>query len=47
MSRPLRVTWVPGSDLLHGTCHCGAERTSEDPIALWDWLLDHPGHTDD
>jgi hypothetical protein len=40
-----RVTWLPGSDQLHGACHCGADRVSEDPIDLWTWLYDHPvGH---
>jgi hypothetical protein len=40
-----RVTWVPGSDHLHGICHCGADRVSEDPIELWTWLHHHPvGH---
>jgi len=40
-----RVAWVPGSDRLHGICHCGADRVSEDPVELWTWLYDHPvGH---
>ncbi|QQQ78758.1 hypothetical protein IOD16_10100 [Saccharothrix sp. 6-C] len=40
-----RVHWMPGSDVLVGVCHCGAERHSEDPVRLWDWLLAHPvGH---
>ncbi|HEU5471074.1 MAG TPA: hypothetical protein VFV67_10505 [Actinophytocola sp.] len=39
------VHWTPGTDLLVGTCHCGAEHTFEDPATLWDWLLRHPdGH---
>ena len=40
-----RVDWVPGTDVLHGTCHCGAEHTAQDPIAMWEWMLAHPeGH---
>jgi hypothetical protein len=40
-----RVDWLPGTDVLHGTCHCGAEHTAEDPIAMWEWMLAHPeGH---
>ncbi|MGH3416938.1 MAG: hypothetical protein ACRDSS_10755, partial [Actinocrinis sp.] len=40
-----RIDWEPGSDLLRGTCHCGARRTCEDPIEMWNWLLAHPeGH---
>ncbi|WP_406377042.1 hypothetical protein OG788_36115 [Streptomyces sp. NBC_00647] len=40
-----RVDWVPGTDVLHGTCHCGAEHTAKDPIAMWEWMLAHPeGH---
>ncbi|GAA0342094.1 hypothetical protein NE235_00805 [Actinoallomurus spadix] len=44
--RPVyRVRWLPGADTLLGTCHCGAERTAEDPVSLWEWLLAHPaGH---
>ncbi|AQS66505.1 hypothetical protein [Streptomyces pactum] len=42
-----RIDWLPGTDLLHGTCHCGAEHTAEDPVAMWDWMLAHPqGHRD-
>lgn len=37
-----RIHWKLGTDLLVGVCHCGAERDFEDPIVLWDWLLDHP-----
>lgn len=40
----LRVDWVPGSDRLHGRCHCRAEAESDDPVALWDWLQAHPDH---
>ena len=40
----LRVEWSPGSDSLTGICHCGAQRTAEDPVELWAWLLAHPGH---
>lgn len=40
-----RIHWEPGADVLVGVCHCGAERGSEDPADLWDWLLAHPdGH---
>ena len=40
-----RVDWVPGTDVLHGTCHCGAEHSAEDPVAMWEWMLAHPqGH---
>ncbi|MEV1119971.1 hypothetical protein AB0I91_33400 [Actinosynnema sp. NPDC049800] len=40
-----RVHWEPGTDLLVGVCHCGAEHDSDDPVRLWDWLLAHPeGH---
>ncbi|WP_188195231.1 hypothetical protein [Nonomuraea sp. SYSU D8015] len=42
----LRVVWLPGSDLLLGTCHCGATHVAEGPIEVWEWLLAHPiGHT--
>ncbi|MGF7121459.1 hypothetical protein J2X34_001869 [Rhodococcus sp. BE178] len=42
----VRIVWVPGSDSLEGTCHCGATRVADDPIELWNWLLGHPtGHT--
>ncbi|MEU1055693.1 hypothetical protein [Streptomyces sp. NPDC005876] len=37
-----RVHWLPGTDVLHGTCHCGAEHRAEDPVAMWEWLLGHP-----
>ena len=40
----IRVRWLPGSDRLVGTCHCGAEHTAEDPEQLWQWLLAHPEH---
>ncbi|MGW2492153.1 hypothetical protein ACWCV9_33755 [Streptomyces sp. NPDC001606] len=40
-----RIDWQPGTDLLHGTCHCGAQHTADDPVELWSWLLAHPeGH---
>jgi hypothetical protein len=43
--RVYRIHWMPGTDTLRGTCHCGAERIAEDPIELWEWLLAHPqGH---
>jgi len=50
MSRPhsaevYRVDWVPGTDRLHGVCHCGAEHDGQDPVEMWDWMLAHPvGH---
>ncbi|MFI2436170.1 hypothetical protein [Streptomyces sp. NPDC018693] len=40
-----RIDWLPGTDVLHGTCHCGAEHTAEDPVEMWEWMLGHPvGH---
>ncbi|WP_181807743.1 hypothetical protein [Streptomyces shenzhenensis] len=40
-----RVDWLPGTDVLHGTCHCGAEHTAQDPVGMWEWMLGHPeGH---
>lgn len=39
-----RIEWVPGTDRLLGTCHCGARREQDDPIQMWDWLLAHPNH---
>ena len=36
-----RVHWLPGTDLLHGTCHCGAEHTDDDPVEMWSWMLTH------
>ncbi|MDG4838596.1 hypothetical protein O7631_18960 [Micromonospora sp. WMMD967] len=43
--RLYRVHWLPGTDILRGSCHCGAERLAEEPIELWEWLLGHPqGH---
>jgi hypothetical protein len=38
-----RIHWKLGTDILVGVCHCGAEHESEDPVRLWEWLLDHPG----
>ncbi|WP_069816051.1 hypothetical protein [Streptomyces sp. TP-A0874] len=41
-----RIDWLPGTDILHGTCHCGAEHTDQDPTAMWEWMLSHPtGHS--
>jgi hypothetical protein len=40
--RLYRIQWVPGTDTLRGSCHCGAERTAEEPVELWEWLLAHP-----
>jgi hypothetical protein len=39
--RVLRVEWLPGTDRLRGTCFCGTAHDAEDPIAMWEWLLDH------
>lgn len=40
-----RIDWLPGTDILHGTCHCGAEHAAQDPIEMWEWMLGHPeGH---
>jgi hypothetical protein len=39
--RVLRVEWMPGSDRLRGTCFCGTTHEAEEPIAMWEWLLDH------
>ncbi|KPI14698.1 hypothetical protein OK074_2242 [Actinobacteria bacterium OK074] len=40
-----RVDWLPGTDVLHGTCHCGAEHADQDPVSMWEWMLAHPrGH---
>ncbi|WP_203933605.1 hypothetical protein [Virgisporangium ochraceum] len=44
MSRRTRVGWLPGSDRLHGTCHCGARAEADDPVRLWEWLSAHPAH---
>ena len=35
-------TGCPGTDRLHGVCHCGAEREAEDPVEMWEWLLGPP-----
>lgn len=37
-----RVVWLPGSDRLRGYCWCGTAHEAEDPVELWEWLLDHP-----
>jgi hypothetical protein len=40
-----RIAWLPGTAVLHGTCHCGREHNSQDPIEMWEWMLAHPqGH---
>ncbi len=40
-----RIDWLPGTDVLHGTCHCGAENSAQDPVEMWEWMLGHPeGH---
>jgi hypothetical protein len=41
-----RVRWLPGTDVLLGTCHCDAEHECQDPAEMWDWLLAHPDHPD-
>lgn len=44
-SRVYRIHWVLGTDRLRAVCHCSAEREFDDPVELWEWLLDHPvGH---
>ena len=40
----LRIEWLPGTDRLRGTCHCGATAEAEDPVQMWEWLLAHPDH---
>jgi hypothetical protein len=42
-----RIHWTPGSDLLVGRCHCGAQCRGEDPVTIWAWLLAHPDHSED
>lgn len=37
-----RIDWLPGTDILHGTCHCGREHTAQDPVEMWEWMLAHP-----
>ena len=39
-----RIDWLPGTDRLRGTCHCGATSEQDDPVRMWDWLLAHPDH---
>jgi len=39
-----RVDWLPGTDQLRGTCHCGAVVEARDPVLLWERLLAHPSH---
>jgi hypothetical protein len=41
-----RIRWLPGTDVLLGTCHCDAEHRCQDPVEMWDWLLRHPDHPD-
>ena len=40
-STTVRVRWIPGTDQLVGTCHCGLEHETQDPIEIWDWLETH------
>lgn len=42
-----RIVWLPGSDRLRGYCWCGSSRDADDPVELWDWLLDHPAQHGD
>jgi hypothetical protein len=44
--RVVRVHWVPGTDRLRAECHCSVEREFEDPVELWEWLLDHAASHD-
>ena len=44
MTAVYRVDWMPGTDRLRGTCHCGATGEAEDPAVIWQWLLAHPAH---
>lgn len=44
MSSVVRIHWLPGTDRLLGTCHCGAQHGSEDPVEMWEWMLAHPDH---
>lgn len=44
VKRGFQVFWQPGSDILTGTCHCGAVVRAEDPIGVWNRLLAHPDH---
>ena len=38
-----RVDWLPGTDRLRGTCHCGADqRARRTRSGMWEWLLAHP-----
>lgn len=39
-----RIRWLPGTDVLLGTCVCGARYECQDPVEMWDWLLAHPDH---
>jgi len=38
-----RIDWLPGTDTLHGTCHCGREHTAQDPVEMWEWMLEPRG----
>lgn len=40
----VRITWLPGTDRLDGSCHCGARHVCQDPTAMWEWMLAHPDH---
>ncbi len=44
MNRRTRVGWLPGTDRLHGRCHCGAQTEADDPVQMWEWLSAHPAH---
>jgi hypothetical protein len=40
----LRIDWQPGTDVLRGTCYCGAVGEAQDPVRMWEWLLAHHRH---
>lgn len=41
-SHVFRVVTKLGTDILVGYCWCGEPHEAEDPVALWNWLLEHP-----
>jgi len=42
-----RIVWLPGTDTLIGYHPSGASHEAQDPIELWEWLLNYPGDGDD
>lgn len=42
-----RIVSQLNTDLLVGYCWCGAAHDGQDPVELWQWLLDHPSTHDD